>query len=67
MTSEYIFWFQLNSQSQIENDLHDVYAKWVIRQSIVSKLSAKQVEVIINEIDESRVWAKWKMNENLLI
>ncbi len=52
MTSEHIFWFQLSAQSQIEDDLHDVYAKWVIRQSIVFKSSTIQVEVIVNEINE---------------
>ncbi len=67
MTSEHIFWFRLSARSQIEDDLHDVYTKWVIRQSIVSRSSVKQVKVIVNEIDESRVWAKWKTNENLLI
>ena len=67
MTSEHIFWFRLNAQSQIKDDLHDVYAKRAIRQSIVSKSSVKQVKVIVNKIDESRIWAKWKMNENLLI
>ncbi len=50
-----IFWFQLSSQSQIEDDLHDVYAKWMIRKNIVSKSSMKQVKVIVNEINESRV------------
>ncbi len=67
MTSEHIFWFQLSAQSQIKDDLHDVYAKWMIRQSIVFRSSAIQVEVIVNEIDELKTWAKWKTNENLLI
>ncbi len=58
MTSEHIFWFRLNAQSQIEDDLHDVYTKWAIRQSIVFRSSVKQAEVIVNEINESKIWAK---------
>ncbi len=54
MTSEHIFWFQLNAQLQIKDNLHDVYAKWVIRQSIVARSSVIQVKVIVNEIDESK-------------
>lgn len=58
MTSEHIFWFRLNAQSQIEDDLHDVYAKWAIRQSIVFRSSVKQAEVIVNEINELKIWVK---------
>ncbi len=67
MNFAYIFWFQLSFQSQIKDDLHDVYMKWMIRKSIVFKSSIKQVEIIVNEINKSRIWAKWEMNKNLLI
>ncbi len=31
MTSEHTFWFWLSARSQIKDDLHDVYVKWMIK------------------------------------
>ena len=67
ISSDHMSWFWLKFRSQIENDLHDVYAKRSMRKSIVYQSSVHQVKIIINEIEKSEIWVNWQKNKNLLV